>query len=271
MPRAATPPASRASTARRARTRPTIAAVLRDKTHGYTEAQLSAKDAGDLALFVTKGQGNLAKYVDAPTNKATGDGAKGEVYFNTLCAGCHGVDGKKVKDGPPLGSVADNGAEMMHKLLNGQPGEAMPALRALDHQIAADIAVHLTRLPRSEAARAGAPARCWRSAAVAAGVVFWGGFNTAMEATNTMAFCISCHEMQDNVYEEYMKSPHYQQRLGRARDLLGLPRAARMEPEAVAQDPGAPTSCSTTCAAPSTRRRSSRPSAPSWPSTCGRR
>jgi len=48
---------------------------------------------------------------------------------------------------PPLGSVADNGPEMLHKVLNGQPGEAMPALRALDPQIAADIAVYLTRLP----------------------------------------------------------------------------------------------------------------------------
>ncbi len=126
----------------------TVAAVLRDKTHGYTEVQLSAKDASDLALFVTRGQGSLAKYVDAATNKARGDAGRGEGYYNTLCAGCHGVDGKKVKDGPPLGSVADNGAEMMHKILNGQPGEAMPALRALDHQIAADIAVHLTRLPQ---------------------------------------------------------------------------------------------------------------------------
>ncbi len=122
-----------------------IAAMMRDKTHGYTEAQLSAKDVGDLALFVSKGQGNLGKFIDA--NKAKGDGAKGAAYFNTLCAGCHGEDGKKVKDGPPLGSVADNGAEMMHKLLNGQAGEAMPALRALDHQISADIAVHLTKLP----------------------------------------------------------------------------------------------------------------------------
>ena len=31
------------------------------------------------------------------------------------------------------------------------------------------------------------------------GVIFWGGFNTAMEATNTMEFCISCHEMEENV------------------------------------------------------------------------
>jgi len=124
----------------------TVAAVLRDKNHGYTDAQLSAKDSADLALFVARGQGNLTKVVSAD-NKAIGDVAKGEAYFNTLCAGCHGTDGKKVKDGPPLGSVADNGAEMMHKLMNGQPGEAMPALRALDPQISADIAVYLTKLP----------------------------------------------------------------------------------------------------------------------------
>ncbi len=41
------------------------------------------------------------------------------------------------------------------------------------------------------------------------GVLFWGAFNTAMEATNTMEFCTSCHEMRDNVYAEYRKSAHY--------------------------------------------------------------
>jgi cytochrome c2 len=123
-----------------------IAALLRDKTHGYTDVQLSAKDAADLGLFVSKGQVDMARYVDG--GKAKGSAAKGEVYYNTLCAGCHGLDGKKLKDAPPLGSVADNGYEMLHKILNGQPAEAMPALRALDHQIAADIAVHLTSLPK---------------------------------------------------------------------------------------------------------------------------
>lgn len=42
-----------------------------------------------------------------------------------------------------------------------------------------------------------------------AGIIFWGGFNTAMEATNTMTFCISCHEMRDNVYQEYKETVHY--------------------------------------------------------------
>ncbi len=41
------------------------------------------------------------------------------------------------------------------------------------------------------------------------GVVFWGGFNTYMEYTNTMGFCISCHEMRTTVYEEYKTTVHY--------------------------------------------------------------
>ena len=46
------------------------------------------------------------------------------------------------------------------------------------------------------------------------GVIFWGGFNTAMEATNTLEFCISCHEMEENVYQEYTKTVHYTNRAG---------------------------------------------------------
>lgn len=40
------------------------------------------------------------------------------------------------------------------------------------------------------------------------GVLLWGGFNTAMEATNTLGFCISCHEMETTVYQEYKTSAH---------------------------------------------------------------
>lgn len=46
------------------------------------------------------------------------------------------------------------------------------------------------------------------------GIVFWGGFNTAMEATNTLEFCVSCHEMEDTVYQEYKTTIHYQNRTG---------------------------------------------------------
>ncbi len=47
-----------------------------------------------------------------------------------------------------------------------------------------------------------------------AGIFFWGGFNTVMEATNTLDFCISCHEMRDNVYQEYKETIHYTNRTG---------------------------------------------------------
>ena len=46
------------------------------------------------------------------------------------------------------------------------------------------------------------------------GIIFWGGFNTAMEATNTTEFCIGCHEMEANVYQEYTPTIHYSNRTG---------------------------------------------------------
>ena len=46
------------------------------------------------------------------------------------------------------------------------------------------------------------------------GVIFWGGFNTSMEVTNTLEFCISCHEMEENVFREYQKTIHYTNRSG---------------------------------------------------------
>ncbi|SDX26476.1 cytochrome c-type protein NapC [Ruegeria halocynthiae] len=52
------------------------------------------------------------------------------------------------------------------------------------------------------------------AAAFVAGIVFWGGFNTAMEATNTKDFCISCHEMRDFVFEEYTGTIHDVNRSG---------------------------------------------------------
>ncbi len=47
-----------------------------------------------------------------------------------------------------------------------------------------------------------------------AGIIFWGGFNTAMELTNKESFCIACHEMKDNVYREYQNTIHYSNRSG---------------------------------------------------------
>jgi cytochrome c-type protein NapC len=46
------------------------------------------------------------------------------------------------------------------------------------------------------------------------GILFWGGFNTGVDATNKLEFCISCHEMRENVFQEYKKTIHYTNRSG---------------------------------------------------------
>jgi cytochrome c-type protein NapC len=46
------------------------------------------------------------------------------------------------------------------------------------------------------------------------GILFWGGFHTGLEMTNTLDFCTTCHEMRDNVYAEYKETIHYSNRTG---------------------------------------------------------
>jgi len=46
------------------------------------------------------------------------------------------------------------------------------------------------------------------------GLLFWGAFNTGMEATNSLAFCTTCHEMRDTVFQEYKETIHYKNRSG---------------------------------------------------------
>ena len=46
------------------------------------------------------------------------------------------------------------------------------------------------------------------------GLLFWGAFNTGMEATNSLVFCTSCHEMRDTVFQEYKQTVHYKNRSG---------------------------------------------------------
>lgn len=46
------------------------------------------------------------------------------------------------------------------------------------------------------------------------GIIFWGGFNTALEVTNTEKFCVGCHEMRDNVFAELKETVHYSNNSG---------------------------------------------------------
>ena len=50
--------------------------------------------------------------------------------------------------------------------------------------------------------------------AVVVGVAGLGGFTIALRWTNTESFCISCHEMRENVYAEYRGTIHDANRTG---------------------------------------------------------
>lgn len=47
-----------------------------------------------------------------------------------------------------------------------------------------------------------------------AAIIFAGAFASFVEHSNTMEFCVSCHEMQSTVYQEYQKSVHFSSRSG---------------------------------------------------------
>ncbi len=124
-----------------------IIAILKDAKHGYGD-KLGDADLQDLALFVSEGQVDMDKYIDrASKSPRNTDAEKGAAYYNTMCANCHGMDGKKPKGMKSFGKQMGNPWEVMHKILNGQPDEDMPALRALDRQVVLDIMGHLSTLP----------------------------------------------------------------------------------------------------------------------------
>ena len=125
-----------------------VVAVMKDKAHGYS-GKMADADMTAIAMFVTKGQVDMDKFIDRKSKKASGNVSKGKDYFNTLCVNCHGADGKLPKDMPPLGKLSNkNPWEVMHKILNGQPGEGMPGLRALPLQVTADVNAYLQTLPK---------------------------------------------------------------------------------------------------------------------------
>ena len=123
-----------------------IIAVLKDETHGYA-GKMSEEDFYDLALFVSKGQIDMDKYIDRQSKSPKGNKEKGEAYYNTICAKCHGKDGLSPKEMKPFGAQMGNPWEVMHKILNGQPDSEMPALRALPYEVTVDIMTYMTGLP----------------------------------------------------------------------------------------------------------------------------
>lgn len=124
-----------------------VVAALGDKNHNYT-AVLEPEDIEALAQFVARGQIDMTAFIDAKSGKIDGEPARGAVIYQTICAGCHGADGQLNDNMPPLGDFARaNPHHAMHSMLNGHPGGAMPALRAIAATQLADTLAYIQTLP----------------------------------------------------------------------------------------------------------------------------
>ncbi|WP_156927078.1 c-type cytochrome [Azospirillum halopraeferens] len=127
-----------------------VLGALADPGHGYADF-MDHRDFADLAAFITRGQVATERFIDPATGRATGDATRGDVYFQTICANCHGTGGQQIEDAPPLGDLARGDPWMaLHTLLNGHPGGDMPALRALHPAVVADTLARLQALPSRE-------------------------------------------------------------------------------------------------------------------------
>ncbi|MBF0628412.1 MAG: hypothetical protein HQL91_09330 [Magnetococcales bacterium] len=133
-----------------------VATILRNPTHSYTPKQLSDGDIQDLALFVTRGQIDMATVIDPETGKAKGDANRGGPHFQTICATCHGLTGQELNFGTPdkpehLGAASrENPWEALFKIRFGQPKlkeDRMVALFSLPIDILTDILAHTQTLP----------------------------------------------------------------------------------------------------------------------------
>lgn len=119
---------------------------------------LSDKDIWDLVKFIKEGIIDDSLYIDYSTKKPIGaNTANGQTLFSSVCAKCHGSDGKQINFGSPtdpeyVGTVAnDNPWEFLHKVRFGQPGTQMPS--AIDNgwsiQDVVDVLGYAQTLPES--------------------------------------------------------------------------------------------------------------------------
>jgi len=126
-----------------------IIKVLQDDIHDL-EHKLHYADLYDLAVFVSQGQVEMNEYIDARSQKARGDATHSTQYYLTLCATCHGDEGKAIRTMPPMGRVAiERPWQALHKMLHGHPGDQMPAWQAtMTPTTIKDVLAKLQTLPQ---------------------------------------------------------------------------------------------------------------------------
>ncbi|MDO8321170.1 c-type cytochrome, partial [Rhodoferax sp.] len=122
-----------------------IMVTLQSSSHLFG-AVLKHRDLQDLANFVSYGQIDMDSMIDARTGLSRGDTTRGAAHYRSMCAGCHGLEGRFVAK-RHMGRVArEDPWHAAHNMLNGHPDDTMPALREIDPKAISDILAHMQTL-----------------------------------------------------------------------------------------------------------------------------
>ena len=137
-----------------------IAALLRAQPHAYTTAMIRDDEMMRLSAFVSRGQIDVDKHIDAATGDAKLTGQSPEIFqergrgiFQSTCAACHGFDGRRLNFGTAtkpafVGTEArENPWEVMHKITNGHPGSEMINLRVFGLEEVSTVLAYARSLP----------------------------------------------------------------------------------------------------------------------------
>ena len=137
-----------------------IAALLRASPHRYTPAMIKDDELQRLALFVSRGQLDVDRYINSATGDVQVSGSsadavleRGRGIYQTTCAACHGFDGRRLNFGTKdkvsyVGTEAkENPWEVLHKIFNAHPGAEMINLRVFGVGDAAAVLSYARRLP----------------------------------------------------------------------------------------------------------------------------
>jgi cytochrome b/mono/diheme cytochrome c family protein len=138
-----------------------LMAIMGDSTHQYTDEILPQHAKYRIAQFISRGLHDASRIMQSG-NRAKGDVAQGKAVFQTVCAACHGFDGRARKlgissdrwdtgyTGSPLyvGTKATTGPhEVLHKIRNGHPGVIMVSMRAFPMDVSGNLLAYLQTLP----------------------------------------------------------------------------------------------------------------------------
>ncbi|HHN72783.1 MAG TPA: hypothetical protein ENK13_01710 [Thermopetrobacter sp.] len=128
-----------------------ITAAILGKPHGRVARVLPPPMLNALALFISRGQHDVARMIDA-RGRARGNSRRGKDIYEGTCISCHQADGKawiqgEEGDRPALGWVARHRPEQaLHKIRNGVPGADMLSLRFLPLSDIAAVLAYLQTL-----------------------------------------------------------------------------------------------------------------------------